>query len=503
MDTGKDLSVPPTPADRDVPVPAGAGRGNHGLRRNTLGTSSIVFYIIAAASPLTVVIALFPIMIGAGNGVGLSGAFVLAAAILLLFAVGYVAMSRHITNAGAFYAYVTLGLGRPFGLGSASLAIWAYNAIQVGLYGGFGYYAADLTHSATGVNVPWWLFALAAMAACLALGVHGVHTGARVLGVLMSCETIMIIVLSGAICVDLVRSGTAVTFEPFSPTTTVSAGLGISLMFAHASFIGFEGSAIYGEEARDPRRTVPRATYVAVVFMGLLYAVASWLVVNAVGPQSVVGVAQKESGDFIFAVSNTILGSWATGIFHILILTAIFAAIVTFHNNVARYLFSLGRQNVLWSALGHTRRAKQTPYVACIVQTGIAALVVGAFAVFGLDPFATLFTWMTGVGAIGVILSQTIASLAIFFYFRRTRVDRRLWHTLVAPVLATAGLLTLLYLTLDSLDVLLGVGGWAAFAFVALTFLSLLAGIAGGLLLRRRSPDKYHRLRAALTETVV
>jgi amino acid transporter len=134
-------TAPVTPAEP-------GGRRNHGLKENTLGVPSIFFYIIAAASPLTVVVALFPIIIGAGNGVGMPGAFVIAAVVLMIFAVGYVAMSRHVTNAGAFYAYVTLGLGRVAGLGSASLAIFAYNAIQAGLYGGFGYYAAELLNPA-------------------------------------------------------------------------------------------------------------------------------------------------------------------------------------------------------------------------------------------------------------------------------------------------------------------------------------------------------------------
>ena len=155
----------PYPHDGPLDAPTGtsparhvatAGRRNHGLKQNSLGVPSIFFYIIAAASPLTVVVALFPIIIGSGNGVGMPGAFVIAAVVLMIFAVGYVAMSRHVTNAGAFYAYVTLGLGRIAGLGSAFLAIFAYNAIQAGLYGGFGYYAAELINPRLGVDVPWW-----------------------------------------------------------------------------------------------------------------------------------------------------------------------------------------------------------------------------------------------------------------------------------------------------------------------------------------------------------
>src|SRR3989337_2476195 len=150
------IETPPSPPAGDSPP---GGRRNDGLKANSLGVPSIFFYIIAAASPLTVVVALYPIIIGSGNGIGMPGAFVIAAVGLMVFAVGYVAMSRHVTNAGAFYAYVTLGLGRIPGLGSASLAIFAYNAIQAGLYGGFGYYAAELLNPRLGVDIPWWAYA--------------------------------------------------------------------------------------------------------------------------------------------------------------------------------------------------------------------------------------------------------------------------------------------------------------------------------------------------------
>ena len=66
------------------------------------------------------------------------------ALLLALFSVGYVAMSRHITNAGAFYTYVTHGLGRPAGVGAAWMALLAYNALQVGFYGIIGAAAAPL-----------------------------------------------------------------------------------------------------------------------------------------------------------------------------------------------------------------------------------------------------------------------------------------------------------------------------------------------------------------------
>lgn len=401
------------------------GRRNHGLKENTLGVPSIFFYIIAAASPLTVVVALFPIIIGAGNGVGMPGAFVIAAVVLMIFAVGYVAMSRHVTNAGAFYAYVTLGLGRIPGLGSASLAIFAYNAIQAGLYGGFGYYASELINPALGVEIPWWVYAFGGLLLCLGLGVQGVHSGAKVLGVCLTLEVVMITVLSVFSLFGGDVPVSEFSLEPFAPSAVLGGALGVALMFAHASFIGFEGSAIYGEEARDPERTIPRATYLSIAFMGILYAVSGWLIMNALGLDRVVGIATDSGGNFIFVASDTLIGHNISLLFQILIVTATFAAIVTFHNNVSRYLFSLGRQTLVWRPLGWTLPQRQTPWVASIVQSLMVGVVIIAFAIAGQDPFATLFTWATGIGTIGVIFSQLVAGIAIFVFFRRSAVDKR------------------------------------------------------------------------------
>jgi amino acid transporter len=476
------------------------GRRNHGLKENSLGVPSIFFYIIAAASPLTVVVALYPIIIGSGNGVGMPGAFVIAAVVLMIFAVGYVAMSRHVTNAGAFYAYVTLGLGRIPGLGSASLAIFAYNAIQAGLYGGFGYYASELLNPRLGVNIPWWAYAFVALLLCLGLGVQGVHSGAKVLGVFMTLEVTMITILSAFSLFGDAVPVSDFSLEPFAPSVVLGGALGVALMFAHASFIGFEGSAIYGEEARDPARTIPRATYLSIAFMGVLYAVSGWLIMNALGLDKVVGIANETGGNFIFVASDTIIGHNISLIFQVLIVTATFAAIVTFHNNVARYLFSLGRQGLVWRPLGWTLPRRQTPWVAAIVQSVTVGIVIALFALFNQDPFATLFTWATGIGTIGVILSQLIAGVAIFVFFRKSNVDKRKWNTVIAPILAVIGLSAFFVLTLNSLDILLGVHGAMAALMLSLVFLALLAGLGYGAYLKVAAPARYALVGQALNE---
>jgi amino acid transporter len=237
--------------------------------------------------------------------------------------------------------------------------------------------------------------------------------------------------------------------------------------------------------------------------MGILYAVSGWLIMNALGLDKVVAIANETGGNFIFVASDTIIGHNISLVFETLIVTATFAAIVTFHNNVARYLFSLGRQGLVWKPLGWTLQRRQTPWVASIVQSVTVGIVIALFALFGQDPFATLFTWATGIGTIGVIFSQLVAGIAIFVFFRKSDVDKRRWNTVVAPLLAIIGLAAFFVLTLNSLDVLLGVHGVTAVLMLSLVFIALLAGMAYGVYLRYFDPAKFTLVGQALNEREV
>src|SRR6185369_2401746 len=137
---------------------AGAGSGQ--LRRNALGVAAITFFVVSAAAPLTAVAGGYPIAMLLGNGAGVPAAVVLVTLILLVFAVGYTAMARHIANAGSFYAFTSRGLGGVAGGAAAYIALLAYNTMQIGLYGLFGAATAATLSGLPGIgplvaNVPW------------------------------------------------------------------------------------------------------------------------------------------------------------------------------------------------------------------------------------------------------------------------------------------------------------------------------------------------------------
>src|SRR4249919_557381 len=108
------------------------------LHHGRLGIIGIVFFVVAAAAPLVGMTGAVPVAIVVGNGAGVPGAYVAVGITLLLFSVGYAAMSHRVTNTGAFFAYVGRGLGVVPGVGSAFVSLLAYLAVQLAIYGFFG-----------------------------------------------------------------------------------------------------------------------------------------------------------------------------------------------------------------------------------------------------------------------------------------------------------------------------------------------------------------------------
>ena len=95
------------------------------LAPNRLGIAGIVFFVVAAAAPLVGMTGAVPVAIVLGNGAAAPGAYLAVGIVLLVFSVGYAAMSGRVSNTGAFFAYVGRGLGVIPGVGSAFVSLLA------------------------------------------------------------------------------------------------------------------------------------------------------------------------------------------------------------------------------------------------------------------------------------------------------------------------------------------------------------------------------------------
>jgi amino acid transporter len=419
-----------------------------------LGPAAIVFMVVAAAAPLTVVAGTVPLGVAAGNGAAYPASYIVCTVVLLLFAVGFTAMARHIPGAGAFYTYVANGLGRHTGLGAAFLALLSYTAVQGAVYGYIGAAINDLVTSHGGPQVPWYLYALAMMAVVATLGYRHIELSGRILGVLLICEVGIVLVIDAAVFGR--RGADGMSTAALHPGNFFAGAPGIALIFAIAGYIGFEATAVFRDEARDPARTIPRATYLALLLIGGFYALTSWAMVSAWGDAGAVELASTNPAGMITETASRYVGTVAADLVQILLITSLFAALLSFHNVLARYIFSLGNTAALPSWCGRSHVKHASPHVASVVQTVSALVLVAVSALAGLDPVTQVFAWFAGVSSVGIVALMTLTSAAVVVFFRRTRFDTRLWHTMIAPTLGLAGLALLLVMTAMNLPLLVG-----------------------------------------------
>lgn len=428
------------------------------LRPGTMGVLVIVFFVVATSSPLASALGNVPLIIGLGDGVGAPGAYLLAGIVLSLFAVGYAAMSHRITNAGAFYAYVTAGMGRTAGVTAGWLANFSYNALAIFTIGYVGFFAQYVFKAELSIDLPWEVYAFGGLAIVTALGFRGIELNARLLQIFLTLEVVLLLAVDTAVLIE--HGFSSFSLSSFSPTEIFSGAPGVAMTFAFLSFIGFEATAIFSEEAKDPRRTVPRATYVAVFFITALYTVTSWAMVASQPAEKLKEAALAEPASFLPGIASTNLGSWSSHVMTWLLLTSVFAILIAIHNMCSRYLFAFGRAGIFPSALGKTHKRFRTPYIAGFTQAIGVALVVAIFAIAGSDPYLNMAATSAGVGTLGILALMALTSVAVLFYFHAHSHEAGILTRIVAPVLSFLGLVTACVLILDNFSTVTGSESW-------------------------------------------
>ena len=267
-------------------------------------------------------------------------AFAAVGLVLLLFSVGWVAMNRRSPHAGALYAVIARGLGRPVGVGAGWIALLAYTALQIGLYGRLGAAVGPLLRDWFAVSPPWWMVVAGCWLVVALCGLLRVQVLGALLGVLVLAEVAGL----GVAGVLYARSDGTPLLSGTLLTSSYPA-LGPLLAGAALAFAGFETAAVYGEEARSPRRALPGSAYGVVAVAALLYA-----------------------GVFPIAASSV------PG--RVVLVTGLLAGLIALHHTIARYLFALGRERLLPAALGRTARRTCAPRAGSLVQSLLAAVLL-------------------------------------------------------------------------------------------------------------------------------
>jgi amino acid transporter len=516
-------------AFEEAPVPR-AGATNT-LKVGAVGLAGVLFMAVANAAPITAMTGNVPIAVGYGNGLGAPAGFLVATVVLTLFTVGFVAMARHITTAGAFYGFVTHGLGQLWGMATGLLATMAYVVFEGSLIGIFSYFGNYALKDWFGWDVNWLIIAVVGIALIALFGYFDISIAAAILGFFLILEVILLGALAFSVLFkgggpDGIMASSVNPVNAFkslteggglgvktSAGTLVAAGSGaLGLFFAFWSWVGFETTAVYGEESRNPRRIVPRATLIAVIGLGLFYTFVSWMVIAGNGAKASIDQANNNSiGMFTDLAEANLGGHWITYIYIFLMVSGSFACALAFHNAASRYLFAIGREIPATNkSLGATHAKHQSPHIASAVQSVITLVLTAGFyflTVGGDDPnrggYIYLYGLLALLGTMAILIVQAITSLAVIWYFHVRKAHPGHWLTTgVIPALGGIGMIYVVYLLFSNIDF---AGGGAAGSpfFKAIPWIvvaTFVIGLALVMFLRSRNPEVYKAIGRTVLE---
>jgi amino acid transporter len=476
---------------------------SHTLRRGAIGLVAVVFMVVAFSAPITAMTGNLPVAVGFGNGLGAPGGFVIATIVLTVFSVGFVALARHITAAGAFYTFVSRGWSKIPGLAAGTMSMFSYMTMEAGLIGIFAAFANQAFSTQLGINLPWEVYAAVCLVVIAVLSHFDISVAARVLGVVLVCEIAMLTI--GAVA-SLLHHPDGMSFTSLSPLTALSTNgvaggvVGLGLLMAFWSWVGFESTAIYGEESRDPKRIVPRATLIAVIGIGVFYTFIAWGVIVGNGPAKAVELASGSNPfDLLYTPTRDFVGQWGVTVFEWLVLGGSFACALAIHNSAARYLFAFGRDGLLWRRLGGAHHRHASPWIASLTQSVFAAVLLIVCALTGSDPYAVLFVLVAILATICLLTVQTMSSISTVVYFhvkKQHPETANWWRTLLAPILGGAGMLYVIYLMATNLQAAAGTASGTLF-FKAIPYIVVVlffGSMAAALYWRKTKPALYARI---------
>jgi amino acid transporter len=425
-----------------------------------------------------------------------------------------------------------LGSGAAFQVGWLMLGAYAlFEAALQATVGG----SLDINLSALGFHLPggWVMYAALLTLIVGILSYFDIKASVWVMAPFAVAEVLALILLNTAITLkggaaghDLVHTFTpaGATLKGVTPGGTL--GIGIAMVLGILAFVGFETGAVYGEEARRPRRTIPIALFSLLLFLAMLYTWTSYATTIGVGWQhavAVLGNVNNAPQQYV-TLARTYVGSWLGIALVVFVVTSNFASSFAMHQAMVRYFYSMGRESILPRIFGKTHLRWKSPYIATFAQSGFTLLVIlflglviqhtnpdGSVSyALGIANNTTWqqtsgvisFSWLASIVTMCIILVYILTNVAAPF-FARTRGELRVFPHIVAPAVST--LLLLLPLASYLLPPIPGMGtffttlGFASTPFpsniLPLFVIGWLAlGLVYATVLARHAPERYERL---------
>lgn len=455
-----------------------AEQSKAGLRSNCLNFNEVTAMAIALISPTMTAALIVPLMYSnAGNASWLAYAF--GTVMLLFVALNLNQFAKRSTSAGSMYAYTVMGLGTTAGNLSGWCLVWAYLFIGTAGMTGFTIFANTLL-AMVGIHVPQLvLFALCAVT-IWTLAYKDIQLSSILMLVLEGLSVALILLLCAIV---LLGGKSMVDTAQIRIQGASFSGISLGVVTAIFSLVGFECATAFGEEAKEPLITIPRAVIVSLLLTGAFFVLVSYTeVLGFIGYKITLDKADAPL-NILAEMMNV---GWLKAPISAGAMISFFSLALSCLNSGARILYPMGRLGVFHSSIGASHETNETPHVAATVMAllifAVPAAMVTLFRLEILDAFNDAGTF----GAFGFLGAYFLISVAAPAYLKgRGQLGGR------GLALSAASVLLLLVPAVGSVY---PVPSWPVniFPYIFLGYLAI--GLAWFLILRRR-PDFAQSLR--------
>jgi amino acid transporter len=392
------------------------------LAKGTLSTVDAIAISVAVLSPA------MAMQLNTGGVAAVAGgstplAFLLGGIACLSLAFVVIGFTRRLASAGYAYTYASRSLGKHSGFMAGWLYAFGMACFVPMTMAGVGGLAAQLFN--VGGNSWFWFF-LIGMVLLLVLSIIRIKFTTKI-QLLVGIVTVLLFVIIDII-VTAKGGAHGLSLAPFTFSHTASGGFhGVfyGLILGVTSFIGFETAADFGEETAHPRRAIPIAVLVAVIFAILFYVWTTYVMAVGYG----VNAMQHNPAAWIdngFAGVATRYVSHAFGtMVDVGALFSAFIVCVACATASSRTLFAMAREGVLPKWFSHTNSWSRAPFNATAAVAGIStivAIIVGfgfGSAALGGDAW-TVYDLMATIGTLAIVVVYIALCLGGIAFFKRT-----------------------------------------------------------------------------------
>jgi amino acid transporter len=406
------------------------------LKANCLGFLGVLAQAIALISPTMTAALIVPVMYSnTGDWSWLS--YALGTVMLLFVAYNLNQFASRSTTSGSMYAYICRGLGVTAGAVGGWSLIWAYLGISVAGATGFTIFA-DTLLKMIGLHLP----PIVLFAICVGTSWYcawkNVQLSAMLMLVFEAISVAFILILSAIV---LSQHHFAIDTAQFDVSKLPWSSVGLGVVVAIFSLVGFECATAFGDEAKDPLKTIPRAVMVSLILSGAFFVFVTYVEVLGIRGYS-------QTLDQLDTPLNTL-----STLAHVPLLSIplSFGAMVSFFalncsciNAGSRVIYAMGRHGIFHEATADTHESNETPHIA-VTTMSIISFSLPTLASLGGLAALDIFNYAGTLAAFGFITPYCLITVAAPVYLKRLGEQRP-----IDLVMAAAAIVLLLIPTVGS-----------------------------------------------------